>query len=96
MNKDLILGRDRGNMYRERGQTGLCDVARLFKTFVEKILRDVKSTNEGKIGGKNLNKIKYAADIIVMTGIEQDSHQSVNAFDTVISRKGLKINARRW
>lgn len=44
MNKDLILeakgrskGRDRGNMYRERGQTGLCDVARLFKTFVEKL-----------------------------------------------------------
>lgn len=44
MNKDLILeakgrskGRDRGNMYRERGQTGLCDVARLFKTFVKKL-----------------------------------------------------------
>lgn len=97
INKEHILearshskGIDWENVYKERGQTGLCNVARLFQIVWEIIPWEVQSIGGVKIGGKNLDNIRYADDIILMPETEQGLQQLLNAKNEASSRKGLK------
>lgn len=65
-----------------------------FNLYGEIILREVQSIGGGKTGGKNLNFIGYAYDIVLMTETVQGLQHLVNAIDEASSIKGPKLNVK--
>ena len=64
----------------------------LFSLYGEVILRDLVALPGFKIGGRNLNNIRYADDTVLIADSEQKLQDLVDAANTASEEKGLKIN----
>ena len=72
-----------------------CTEFRLFSLYGEIIVRGFASYEGIKVGGKNLNNIRYANDTVLLVENEKELQDMFNEVNRSSEQKGLNINAAK-
>ena len=67
----------------------------LFNLYSKVILREIKDTPGVKIGGVNINNLRYADDTVLLAENEAGIQNILNKVVTESEKKGLQINIKK-
>ena len=67
----------------------------LFNLYTEKIFRHIEHFDGVKIGGVNINNLRYADDTVLLSESEQQLQQILDSVNTAGKEFGVKMNAKK-
>ena len=67
----------------------------LFSLYSEVILRDLEGMPGIKVGGKNINNIRYADDTVLIATTEEDLQKLIDQVITTSEQYGLALNSKK-
>ncbi|ROT72460.1 endonuclease-reverse transcriptase, partial [Penaeus vannamei] len=67
----------------------------LFSLYSKMILRKVEGKPGVKVGGQNINKLRYADDTILIAGNEEDLQSLVNIINEESEKMGIGLNVKK-
>ena len=77
----------------ERGVRGVCVLSPdLFSLHIQVIMNEMSELPGGKIGGRNINNIRYEDDMVVMGETEEGLQTLINKLQEECRKFGLRIN----
>ena len=69
--------------------------ADLFSLYGQRVVDELKDIEGIKVGGHNINNIRYADDTVLVADTEEKLQRLVNRLQEACNRKGLKINVNK-
>ena len=67
----------------------------LFNTFNEMILRNIKHHEDVRVGGNNINNLRYSDDTVLMADSEEKLQNILTTVTVESENKGLQLNAKK-
>ena len=91
-----VSGEQTGWKHIKRGVRQGCVLSpTLFGLYSEIILRNIDDLVGVKVGGRNINNIRYADDTVLIAETEQDLQNIIGSVGRYSEEKGLRINIRK-
>ena len=67
----------------------------LFSLYSEIIMRNIEGQPGIRVGGHNINNLKYADDTVLISENEKDLQQLLNILESKSKEKGLELNSKK-
>ena len=67
----------------------------IFSTYCEMIMRNLERYSEIKVGGHNVNSLRYADDTLLIEENKEDLQQLLNIVEEESRKKGLELNRKK-
>ena len=64
----------------------------MFTLYSEEVMRELKDMEGIRIGGININNLRYADDTVLIATTKNRLQQLVNTLNEACNRRGMKIN----